>query len=180
MDLETDRQKVLYYNLDGESYSNSFLTMFSYELLENFNMKIAYKFNDVQTTYNGDLRQRPLVAKHRGLATLDFETKDENWMMSSSLQLVGKQRFPDNSTVPADIRQYHEGFSPAYATVNAQLTRKFGNLEIYIGGENLTSYKQDNPIIDWENPFGEYFDATQVYAPIFGARGYIGLRWGIE
>ncbi|MCR9290420.1 MAG: TonB-dependent receptor [Bacteroidetes bacterium] len=180
MDMETDRQKVLYYNLDGESFSNSFLTMFSYELLEKVNMKVAYKFNDVKTTYNGDLRQRPLIAKHKGLATLDYESKDENWMISSSLQLVGNQRFPDNSSVPLDIRQYHEGFSPAYATVNAQLTRKFGNLEIYIGGENLTNYKQENPIIDWENPFGDYFDATQVYAPIFGARGYIGLRWGIE
>lgn len=180
VDLDTDRSKVLYYNLDGASFSNSFLTVVSYELMPNLELKTAYKFNDVKTTFNGDLLQRPLIAKHRGLVTLDFETKDESWMMSSSLQLVGKQRFPNNSSLPADIRQFHDGFSPAYATLNAQVTKKFDNIEIYVGGENLTNYTQENPIIDWENPFGEYFDATQVYAPIFGIRGYVGLRWSFE
>jgi hypothetical protein len=34
---------------------------------------------------------------------------------------------------------------------------------------------QNNPIIDAQNPFGNYFDAGMVYAPIMSANGYLGL-----
>ncbi|MEZ4950564.1 MAG: hypothetical protein R2784_14445 [Saprospiraceae bacterium] len=52
--------------------------------------------------------------------------------------------------------------------------------EWYVGGENLTGYQQENPIIGFEDPFGGYFDATRVYAPLFGARAYLGLRFSIQ
>ncbi len=188
VDLETKRNSVLFYNLDGKSFSNSFLTMVMYELVENLNLKLAYKFNDVKMKYkfeqirpeNAELVEKPLLAKHRGLITLDYETRDENWMFSTHLQLVGKQRFPDNSALPADLRKDHEGYAPSYAVLGAQITRYIGNLEIYLGGENLNNYRQENPIIGWEDPFGDYFDATQVYAPVVGIRGYLGVRWFLE
>jgi outer membrane receptor for ferrienterochelin and colicins len=41
----------------------------------------------------------------------------------------------------------------------------------------LTNYTQKRPIIDADNPFGQDFNATQVYAPITGAMGYVGLRF---
>ena len=54
---------------------------------------------------------------------------------------------------------------PAYLTVNAQVTKKIEMLDIYLGVENLTNYKQDNPIIASDDPFGEYFDASMIWGP---------------
>ncbi len=49
--------------------------------------------------------------------------------------------------------------------------------EVYLGGENLGDFKQLNPIIDAENPFGSNFDTSIVYAPVFGRMLYAGLRF---
>jgi hypothetical protein len=70
----------------------------------------------------------------------------------------------------------NEPKSPNYFTFNAQITKKFKYIDIYIGAENFTNYKQHNPIIDAENPFGDKFDASMIWGPITGIMGYAGLR----
>jgi hypothetical protein len=68
-------------------------------------------------------------------------------------------------------------FSPSFSLWNTQLTRVFSKkFEIYFGGENIGNYKQSSPIIGSEDPFGINFDASQVYAPVFGGIVYSGLR----
>ncbi|MEZ4983873.1 MAG: hypothetical protein R2795_02350 [Saprospiraceae bacterium] len=50
--------------------------------------------------------------------------------------------------------------------------------EIYTGGENLTNVVQENAIIGAWEPFdGAYFDASQVYQPLFRSTFYLGLRY---
>ena len=49
-----------------------------------------------------------------------------------------------------------------------------------MGGENLTNYTQENPIIEPENPFGPNFDATRAWGPIIGYNVYFGLRFSIK
>jgi len=180
MDMDSDYREVNFYNLDGKSFANSGLAVFSYELLTGLDMKLAYKFNDVKTTFRGNLTSQPMVAKHRGLVTLDYKTPNGKWEASVNSQLVGKSRFADVIGNPYHTDEQHTGETSRYALVNAQLTHNIGeSLEIYMGGENLTNFRQENPIINWQNPFGEYFDATHIYAPITGTMGYIGVRWGI-
>ncbi len=179
IDLDQGHTEALIYNLDGKSYSNSFLTMVSMEVAPRLDVKLAYKFNDVKIEFMDGLAEKTFVAKHRGLVSLDYETEKETWAFNTTLQLVGKQRFPENKSLPAELKQDHTGFSPAYPLVNLQITRKFKTLELYAGSENIGNYKQTNPIIDSEDPFGEYFDATQIYAPVLGVKAYLGLRWWI-
>jgi len=180
MDREHDIRQVVFYNLRGRSFSNSLLAVLSYDLIEGLEMKLAYKMNDVKIDFVHGFEQKPFVSRHRGLITLDYETKDEAWNFNTSVQMVGKQRFPDNSALPDDLEENFKGFSPAYAIWNGQISRTFKNWELYVGVENITGYTQQNAIIDWENPFGDYFDATQVYAPVSGTMGYIGLRIDID
>lgn len=181
IDRERDFQHIYFYNLKGESFSNSFLSVLSYDLLEGLEIKLAYKMNDVKISYRDEvLIQRPMVAKHKGLITLDYTTPDENWDFNSSLQIIGKQRFADLLDNPLHNGEHHVGTTPAFTQLGLQVTRKFGNFEIYLGGENLTNFIQQNPIIDAENPFGDYFDATHIYAPITGRMGYLGIRWSLD
>ena len=65
----------------------------------------------------------------------------------------------------------------AYGLWNAQISRVFSpGFEVYLGGENLTKVQQNNPIIGVDRPFGRDFDASLVYAPVFGRMIYAGLR----
>jgi outer membrane receptor protein involved in Fe transport len=184
LDLDSEPSKIMVYNLDGRSYSNSLMTMFQYEVLKGLEVKLAYKTNDVRTTYrNAGLRALPLIPRQRGLVALSYETPNEKWRINASSQIVGPQRLAD---LPANLPQeYHahqiHGETPVYALVNAQLTRVIAkHFEVYAGGENLTNYRQDHAILAYDDPFGQFFDATRIYAPMMGRRIYIGLRWGIE
>lgn len=177
IDRQHDPNRILAYNLNGRSFSNSFLAVWSQEVTEGLDIKMAYKFNDVKLDTRHGFHEMVLLAKHRGLVTVGYETKDEKWSIHTNLQLVGRMNFPDNEQYEPEFIEFHDGQSPAYATLGGQVTRKFDKWEIYIGGENLTNYTQTQPIIDAENPFGENFNATQVYAPITGAMGYVGLRF---
>ena len=47
-----------------------------------------------------------------------------------------------------------------YFTTEKPLTNKYR--DIYVGCENILNYKQKNPIIDAENPFGTDFDASRI------------------
>ena len=72
-------------------------------------------------------------------------------------------------------------FSPSYSLMNAQITRTFSStFEMYIGGENIGNYRQEKSILGSDNPFGSTFDATIVYAPVFGQMYYAGLRFKIK
>lgn len=69
---------------------------------------------------------------------------------------------------------------PTYFQLQAQVTRDFRHFSIYIGGENLTNYRQPNPIISAANPWSQAFDATQTWGPLDGAMAYIGIRIKFE
>ncbi len=72
-------------------------------------------------------------------------------------------------------------YAPSFAVINAQITRTFSStFELYVGGENIGNYKQNNGIVQSENPFGTYFDSSMLYGPVFGQMYYAGLRFKIK
>jgi hypothetical protein len=84
-----------------------------------------------------------------------------------------------NATAVANSQNIES--SPFYVIMNAQITKKLGKCgEIYAGGENLTNYKQEHPIIAANEPFGDDFDASMVWGPLSGIRAYLGVRFQIK
>jgi outer membrane receptor for ferrienterochelin and colicins len=51
---------------------------------------------------------------------------------------------------------------------------------MYVGVENLTNYRQPDPIQNAATPFSSGFDAAMVWGPIYGRLTYAGLRYRIE
>jgi outer membrane receptor for ferrienterochelin and colicins len=182
MDTDTDISAVSFYNLNGKSYSNSFLSVLSYELFKGLDIKLAYKFNDVKVTFqDGETRSKPMVAKHRGLVAIDYTFPNEKLDFSVNSQLVGESRFANLIDNPYHTDEQHSGSTSPFALINAHVNYKItDHFEVYVGGENLSNFTQKDPILDWQNPFGEHFDATHIYAPIIGAMGYIGIRYSID
>ncbi|PTM09034.1 MAG: TonB-dependent receptor [Bacteroidetes bacterium] len=176
-------QEVNFYNLEGNSYANSFQFEFSYNLLENLDIKSAYKFYDIKTDYNSGKLERPLTPKHRIFANVSYETVvQENgaqWKFDATYNWLGEQRFASTESSP--IQYQLPEFTPTLSTLNAQITKVISNkFEVYLGGENVTNVKQNNPIVGADNPFGTNFDSTFVYGPIFGSMYYAGLRFKIK
>lgn len=180
LDMNSDYTKVQFYNLQGKSRASSLLGVLSYEIVKGLEAKIGYKYNDVQISFlEGPTRQQPQVARHRGLLTLDYKTPNEKWEFNLSSQFVGRQYFIDLSQNPFQTAAQKRGYTDPYALANFQVTHNFSNgLEIYMGVENLTGFRQDTPILGASEPFGADFDATHAFAPITGQMGYVGVRWG--
>ncbi|OOV26948.1 TonB-dependent receptor [Flavobacterium sp. LM5] len=183
VDVMQSPQEVLFYNLKGKSYANSLQVEFNYELFNHFNLRSAYKYYDIQTQYLSGVYQRPLQAKHRLFANLEYEThrteKGGQWRFDATYNWLGKQQLPVTASNPAVDRLPE--FSPAYSLVNAQITRVFSSsFEVYVGGENIGNYKQPTAILGADAPFGPNFDASIVYAPIFGQMYYAGLRFKLK
>jgi outer membrane receptor for ferrienterochelin and colicin len=175
--------EVNFYNLEGESFSNNFQAEFNYNPFTHFDMRLAYKFYDVETSYLSGKKQTPLTPKHRFFANASFQThqtaKGGNWKFDATFNYLGEQRFASTESYLNTIGLSE--FSPSVSTLNAQVTKVFSpNFEIYVGGENITNVTQENPIVGSDNPFGTTFDTTYVYGPIFGSSYYAGLRYRLN
>lgn len=155
-------------NLDGKSYSHTIQVDATYPLLSGMSATAAFRLNDVKCTYDGVLRKKPFTSRYKGLLTLSYKTPLELWQFDVTGQLNGGGELYDQSRYPA------------YFQLQAQITRDFRNFSLYLGGENLTNYKIDNPIINSHHPWNAAFDATQVWGPITGTMAYIGVRFKLE
>jgi hypothetical protein len=66
--------------------------------------------------------------------------------------------------------------SDPYTMINAQINKNFSFLEIYGGVDNILDFKQENPIIAADDPFGQYFDTSFIWGPTKGREFYLGFR----
>jgi outer membrane receptor for ferrienterochelin and colicin len=183
VDVMNSPQQVLFYDLKGKSFANSFQLDFNLEIIKHLNLRTAYKYYDISTDYLSGSFQRPLQAKHRFFGNIEYEThiveKGKQWKFDYTFNWLGKQQLPYTASNPEQDR--FPEFSPSFAVMNAQITRTFSStFEMYIGGENIGNYRQEKAILGADNPFGSNFDTSIIYAPIFGQMYYAGLRFKIK
>ncbi|MGG6232312.1 TonB-dependent receptor [Tenacibaculum sp. SDUM215027] len=171
-------QEISFYNLEGKSIANSFQIEMNQNIIPYFNTRFSYKFYDVSTDYKSGNLAKALQAKHRFFANVSYATTKEgiesNWKFDVTYNWIGEQRLPNtNNQLPTH--------SDSYNLLNTQITKVFSKkFEVYAGAENITNYKQKNPILGSNNPFGANFDTTIIYAPVFGSNFYAGLRFKID
>lgn len=179
VDRDQDVYSVFVYNLDGKSYSNSFQVEIIYELIPRLDFLAAFRYNDVKVTTNKTLQEKPLMNKYKGLLNLSYSTANEEkrWQFDFTTQFNGDARIPNTDGYPV---LYQRGnTAPAYTIINAQVSKYFKKLELYVGGENLTDFTQKDPIIAADDPFGKYFDSGMIWGPIVGRKFYAGLKFTI-
>ena len=180
VDMDSNPHEVSFYNLDGESYSNSFQLEATYPFFRGFTMTAAYRYTDAQTDYRNTegityRMKKPLVSDYKGLLTASYQTPLKKWQFDVTSQFNGGGRMPEASK---SNPLWNSEFK-AYTVVNAQITKYFRQWSVYIGGENLFDYTQDMPVIDAMNPRGENFDSSMIYGPVHGRKLYVGVRFNI-
>lgn len=177
VDLE-DTRTLRFYNLDGISFANATQIEISYEVIKRFDVKIAYKFEQAKTDYQSGRKIIPLRPQHRGLVSLQYTTKNEHWRFNTGFNWFGKTRIPDTSV--NDEANQRPLRSKDFFQLNAQITFKWKQWEVYLGGENLLNFSQPNPIIAGDMPFGNQFDASLIYGPLRGAMAFTGVRFVLK
>ena len=175
IDFETFGEFNFYNSSFGKSKSDNYQLEFLFSK-NNWNITAAYKKYDVSSYYKSGLKEKPLQPRNIIFFNYGIESNkinDKNWKFNITYNRLGKQRLMDN---PRDSYEYVD----PHFSIMSQITRVFSNkLEVYVGGENINNYKQENPIIMANNPFDPSFDASIVHGPIFGSTYYIGLRYKI-
>ena len=178
VDMDSNPHEVAFYNLNGRSYSHVFQVEASYPFFKGFTLTGAYRLTDAKTTYKGVRMEKPLTSKYKGLLTASYQTPLGIWQFDATLQLNGGGRMP----TPYELGDGQLSWERRYGSfeqLSLQVTRYFRRWSIYVGGENLTNFKQKNPIIDAANPWGSNFDSTMIWGPVHGAKGYIGIRFNL-
>ena len=175
VDYDSEPTRILLYDLNGRSFSHTAQVDANYDFTDELNLLVAFRYNHVMCTYGGKLLEKPLQSRYKGLATLGWKPMMGIWQVDVTLSVNGSGRMPAH--IPAGEMLAGSKEFPAYMQLSAQLTREFRHFSLYIGGENLTGYRQPNPVIDAGNPWGPYFEPTLIWGPVHGAMAYGGIRF---
>lgn len=175
IDYDSDHTMIHISNLDGKSYSNTLQIDATYPVISGLELTAAWRLNDVKCTYGGKLMEKPLTSRYKGLLTASYKTPLGLWQFDATLQLNGGGRMPTPYTLADGTPSWDSRFH-AYEQVSAQITRWFRHFSIYIGGENLTGFRQEQSIINAANPWSDTFDPTMVWGPVQAAMFYAGIR----
>ena len=177
VDYDANKEFISIYNLMGKSYSHTFQIDASYPLLKGLEITAAYRLNDVKCTYDygKTLKEKPLTSKYKALFTASYKTPLGLWQFDATVQLNGGGRNPEPYQLADGSRSWSPRFH-SFEQVSAQVTRWFRHWSIYVGGENLTGFKQKTPIYGADNPWGSDFEPTLVWGPVEGRMFYAGVR----
>lgn len=181
-------RNLLFYNLVGQSFANSFQAELTVTPIKRAEVKVAYRFFDARQSmgalqFESVLMPRMMISRDRLLVNAAYALPFDKWKFDATLQLNGPKRLPVDETTHAhtSYSAMRWTYSPWFANLNAQVTRSFRTWQVYLGGENLTNYRQPNPIIGAADPFDTSFDAAgQNWGPVTGALIYAGFRFTLE
>lgn len=186
VDYDADPSRILLYTNQaskGNGFSRVFQVDASYEVLNGLTMTAAYRRNIVKSRYggllNGTLRTKPLTSRYKGLVTASYKTPLGIWQFDATLQLNGGGRMPDPYLKEDGSMSWEKTFS-AYEQVSLQVTRWFRRFSVYVGGENLTGFRQKHPVYGTDDPWGRDFEPTLVWGPVHGPMFYAGVRVYLE
>lgn len=189
VDYEHLNNTISFYNLDGRrSYTDNFQVDFNVEPVERFTVTATFRYTDARVTLEGQgLVEKPMTSRYKGVLNMQYATNLNKWIFDFTASVNGPCRVYDFMRDLKDAdgnRLYVNGYTPVYPLLYLQVTRRFKGVDVYIGGENLTNFRQKNVILGSRDSstglvsaHQPSFDASAVWGPIMGARFYAGVRF---
>ena len=189
VDYEHLNNVISFYNLDGRrSYTDNFQVDFNVEPVERFTVTATFRYTDARVTLEGQgLVEKPMTSRYKGVLNMQYATNLNRWIFDFTASVNGPCRVYDFMRDLKDAdgnRLYVNGYTPVYPLLYLQVTRRFKGVDVYIGGENLTNFRQKNVILGSRDSstglvsaHQPSFDASAVWGPIMGARFYAGVRF---
>ncbi len=159
---------VSMYNCKGRSFTDTYQVDLSVEPFERFTVIATFRYTNAKVEMdNQGLTDRPLTSRYKGVLNLQYATRMSKWVFDFTAQLNGPSKKP---------LFLGGGESAVYPMLYAQVTRKFRGVEVYVGAENLTNYRQKDPIINSDKPFSTNYNASMIWGPLMETMIYAGMR----
>lgn len=178
VDYDRSVRELWVTNLRGESFSTNIMTQLLFSPAPRFDVLVAYRWVDVQAPYGGVMQQRPLVSRSRVLTTLSYATEGMGWQGDMTLAWNGPGRFPTTvGNLAVDTRSTS---FPGMWRLNAQITKRFADFDVYLGIENALNMIQRDPIIGADAPYTYRFDASLAWGQLDSRLVYVGIRYTLE
>ncbi len=182
-DYSTDQDLIIYRNLDGYGVSRGASVNMEARVGKPLRLLAGATWMQVFTAQEGLRSDVYFAPTWSGTFSTSFQLSAK-WSTDLTGQWYGPMRLP---VQPNDFRPER---SPTYALLNLQVTHKFNaQFEFYGGVKNLLDFVPADPLMRPFDPFdrqagdaasnpnGYTFDTSYMYAPLQGARGFLGLRW---
>ena len=197
-DFITDPTKIIYDNLKGHAISKGFTLnsdmSFSHRFKINAGITLMDVYQKEKDSLNKSVKIPQLFAPaFSGTYAVSYSIPQYAIAIDWTGKINGSMYLP---VVPNDFRPQQ---SPLYCIMNLQVTKTFlKGWEVYTGVKNLLGFLPKNPLLHPDDPFnkpgGKYFDVngkanpvtnpngyvfdpSYNYAPVQGAKGFLGVRW---
>lgn len=177
-DYDRDPTKAFIHNFNGSSVSHAFQLEMMVKFFQQIELKTGYSYLDVYRLIEGQKVLLPFNSRHKILQTFNFTPISRKYQIDMNMHWFGRQRLPDTRLNP--VQYQRPDFSEPFGLMNAQFTYRLKKLELYAGCENIFNFRQWQPIIGWDNPFGSFFDTSSVWGPTRGREAYMGFRWTLQ
>lgn len=200
-DFITDPAKIIYDNLRGYAVSRGITLNTDFSFTNGLKIIAGATWMDVfemDKDANGVKTKIPqmFAPKISGTFAISYTLRKA----ALAFDLTGKVTGPMH--LPVVVNDFRPAKSPLYSIVNLQLTKTWkGRFECYGGIKNIFNFLPKDPLLHPDDPFdrpgGKYFDTNGVarpdtnpngyvfdpsynYAPVQGAKAFIGIRWFIK
>lgn len=196
-DYETDPNKIIYSNLNGNSISKGVSLNLDVEFDNGLKILVGGTLMDVSFTESGITKRQLLTEQFSGVWSAAYTFHKHALTIDYTGNLYGPMRLPVLGELDDRMKE-----SPVWSLQNIQITKKFNNgFEIYGGVKNLLNYTppansiarafdpfdkevqfdtNGNAIATPNNPNALTFDPSYVFAPNQGIRGFLGLRYMLK
>lgn len=201
VDLDWNSGRAFLYNLSDfpgrnlRSFAHSAQVEASIEVLQGWTWTAAFRWTDIeQTTFSQSandfvLRPKALSNRFKGVVTTSYQTPKKTWQFDVTAQFNGGGRMPEDMSnsflmnLPSD--QYYTDKDGClhykwYPQLMAQITKYWQTCSLYVGAENMTNFRQKNPIVNASQPYYPDFDASMVWGPTTGWKVYVGFRYDLQ
>ena len=189
VDYEHYTNKIDFYALDGRrSYTDNFQLDFNVEPVERFTITATFRYTNAKIELaDRGLVEKPMTSRCKGVLNLQYALPLNKWIFDFTASVNGSSRVYDfmRDMTDADGNLvYKNGRTPVYPLLYAQVTKRFKGVDIYVGGENLTNYRQKYVVIGDKlsdgktiDPRSTSFDASCIWGPLMGIKVYAGVRF---
>ncbi|MFI3327866.1 MAG: TonB-dependent receptor [Rikenellaceae bacterium] len=179
VDQEWDSTTIRIYGTDAPAYTNTYQADFSWTPTTGLDLFATFRYTDSKITltrpdgsyYTTD---RALISQFKTLLNIQYATKMRRWVFDFTAQYNGKSRLPVQDGAIGS-----SSYSPAYPLFFAQVSRRIGSWELYVGCENIANYTQKDPILGADTPFSSEFNSSVIWGPLMGRKYYAGLRFNL-
>ena len=188
VDYEHLDNQIDFYSLDGRrSFTDNIQLDFNVEPVERFTVTATFRYTNAKIELaDKGLVERPLTSRCKGVLNLQYALPLNKWIFDFTASVNGSCRVYDfmrEMKDPDGNLLYKDGRTPVYPLLYAQVTKRFKGLDIYLGAENLTNYRQKvvvsgDTLADGHiDPRSQSFDASCIWGPLMGIKVYAGLRY---